>query len=65
VISFENYRKTVQHLEGGIVREIKVRDGEVVAKGQILLTMDDTQSRPSSRSCAGSCLRRWRARRGS
>jgi epimerase transport system membrane fusion protein len=45
VISVENYRKTVQHLEGGIVREIKVRDGELVAKDQVLLTLDDTQPR--------------------
>jgi epimerase transport system membrane fusion protein len=43
VISVENYRKTVQHLEGGIVREIRVRDGELVAKDQVLLTLDDTQ----------------------
>ncbi len=43
VISVENYRKTVQHLEGGIVREIKVRDGDLVVKDQLLLTLDDTQ----------------------
>ena len=43
VISVENYRKTVQHLEGGIVREIKVRDGELVVRDQVLLTLDDTQ----------------------
>ena len=43
VISVEKYRKTVQHLEGGIVREIKVRDGDAVLKNQVLLTLDDTQ----------------------
>ncbi len=43
LISVENYRKTVLHLEGGIVREIKVRDGELVVKDQVLLTLDDTQ----------------------
>ena len=43
VVSVENYRKTVQHLEGGIVREIKVRDGDLVARDQVLLTLDDTQ----------------------
>jgi adhesin transport system membrane fusion protein len=36
--------KTVQHLEGGIVREIKVREGESVAKGQILVVLEPTQS---------------------
>ena len=45
VISVENYRKTVQHLEGGIVRDIKVRDGDLVVKDQVLLTLDDTQPR--------------------
>jgi membrane fusion protein, epimerase transport system len=43
LISVENYRKTVQHLEGGIVREIKVRDGELVVKDQVVLILDDTQ----------------------
>lgn len=32
----------VQHLEGGLVRDIAVREGEMVAEGQVLLTMDDT-----------------------
>jgi len=45
VISVESYRKTVQHLEGGIVKTIEVRDGQFVEKDQVLLTMDDTQSR--------------------
>ena len=53
VISVENYRKTVQHLEGGIVRDIKVRDGEVVAKGQVLLTLDDTQPKAQLEAVRG------------
>lgn len=44
VVAVENYRKTVQHLEGGIVRTIQVRDGDLVSKDQVLLTLDDTQS---------------------
>ncbi len=44
-VTVENYRKTVQHLEGGIVQSIRVRDGDVVEKGQILVTLDDTQPR--------------------
>jgi HlyD family type I secretion membrane fusion protein len=35
----------VQHLEGGIVKKVHVRDGQVVAKGDQLLTLDDTQAR--------------------
>lgn len=43
VVSVENYRKTVQHLEGGIVREIRVRDGDAVKRDQVLMVMDNTQ----------------------
>lgn len=45
VITVENYRKTVQHLEGGIVKTIQVRDGDSVAKDQVLMMFDDTQPR--------------------
>jgi epimerase transport system membrane fusion protein len=45
VITVENYRKTVQHLEGGIVKAIHVHDGETVAKDQLLMTLDDNQPR--------------------
>lgn len=38
-------RKTVQHLEGGIVARIEVAEGDAVAAGQILLVLDDTQPR--------------------
>jgi epimerase transport system membrane fusion protein len=34
-------KKTVQHLEGGIVKSIQVKDGDEVQKGQILLTLRD------------------------
>ena len=43
VVAVESNRKTVQHLEGGIVREILVRDGDVVAEGQVLLRLDPTR----------------------
>ncbi|MBT6094496.1 MAG: HlyD family type I secretion periplasmic adaptor subunit [Rhodospirillaceae bacterium] len=36
--------KTVQHLEGGIIREISVREGESVAKGQTLVVLEPTAS---------------------
>jgi HlyD family secretion protein/adhesin transport system membrane fusion protein len=32
--------QSIQHLEGGIISEIKVMEGELVDKGQILLTLD-------------------------
>lgn len=37
-------RRTVQHLEGGIVRDILVREGQLVRAGQPLVLLDDTQS---------------------
>lgn len=38
------YIQTIQHLEGGIVREIMVEDGQLVEKGQPLLKLDDTNA---------------------
>lgn len=42
LVTVKSYRKTVQHLEGGIVRELHVRDGEQVRQGAVLLTLDTT-----------------------
>ncbi len=44
-VSVESRRQVVQHLEGGIVRDILVREGDKVEKGQLLFRMDDTQTR--------------------
>ena len=41
----ESRRQTIQHLEGGIVKELHVRDGDFVEKGQVLIALDDTQAR--------------------
>ena len=43
VVAVESNRKTIQHLEGGIVREILVRDGDHVSEGQVLLRLDPTR----------------------
>jgi len=43
VVAVESNRKTIQHLEGGIIREILVRDGDVVSAGQVLLRLDPTR----------------------
>jgi epimerase transport system membrane fusion protein len=45
VVTVKSYRKTVQHLEGGIVSEILVTDGQLVEQGQTLLILDNTQSK--------------------
>jgi protease secretion system membrane fusion protein len=36
----DTQRKPVQHLSGGIVREVRVREGEVVRAGQVLMLLD-------------------------
>jgi membrane fusion protein, type I secretion system len=41
----ESSRKTVQHLEGGIISAILVHDGDEVAAGQTLIRLDDTKAR--------------------
>jgi epimerase transport system membrane fusion protein len=43
VVTVQNYRKTVQHLEGGIVKELLARDGDNVRKGDPLIVLDDSQ----------------------
>ncbi len=45
VVTVKGNRKTVQHLEGGIVADILVSDGELVEAGQPLILLDATQSR--------------------
>ena len=45
VVSVDTNRKTIQHFEGGIVGEIKVRDGDKVVAGQVLIRLDDTRGR--------------------
>lgn len=45
VVGVKGQRKTVQHLEGGIVKEILVTDGELVSEGQPVVVLDDTQYR--------------------
>jgi HlyD family secretion protein len=41
--------KTIQHLEGGVIRQILVREGDVVAPGQLLVQLDDTSPRAELR----------------
>ncbi|MFT3809587.1 MAG: HlyD family type I secretion periplasmic adaptor subunit [Micropepsaceae bacterium] len=42
VVSPDGARRTVQHLEGGIVSRILVKDGDEVSAGQVLIEMDST-----------------------
>jgi len=41
-LTVESNRKTVQHLDGGIVKKILVKDGDAVTPGQLLVSLDST-----------------------
>jgi len=45
VISPDGSRRTVQHLEGGIIRELLARDGDVVEVGQALVVLEGVDAR--------------------
>ena len=42
VVKVGSEKKQVQHLEGGIVKSLRVKEGDVVKQGQVLLTLDET-----------------------
>ena len=43
-VSIETHRKTIEHLEGGIIKSILVREGDEVKPGQTLIVLDPTQA---------------------
>ena len=45
LVTVKSYRKTVQHLEGGIVHALYVHEGDLVEAGQVLLELDNSQLR--------------------
>ena len=45
VVSVAGNKKVIQHLEGGIVKSIAARDGDLVDAGLVLVTLEDTQAR--------------------
>jgi len=47
IVKVDSNRKTIEHLEGGIIREILVREGDEVEAGQTLLRLDATQAEAS------------------
>lgn len=44
VVAVESKRKPVQHLNGGIVASVRVKEGDTVKAGDVLLTLDTSTS---------------------
>lgn len=44
IVNPDSSRQAIQHLEGGIVRTIHVREGQRVAEGDPLVTLEDTKA---------------------
>jgi len=44
VVKVDGNRKSVQHLDGGIVKELRVKEGDKVDAGEVLLVLDETQA---------------------
>ena len=42
-VTVKSHSKTVQHLDGGIVKELIAKDGDIVNEGDILLTLDGSE----------------------
>ena len=45
LVKVEGNRKSLQHLDGGIIKQLRVREGDRVAADDILVVLDDTQAR--------------------
>ena len=50
MVTLDTKRKTVQHLSGGIVKEVLVREGEQVQEGQVLMRLDEAVTRANYQS---------------
>lgn len=44
-ITVKSHSKTIQHLDGGIVSQLLVKDGDIVQAGDLLLTLDGTENK--------------------
>jgi HlyD family type I secretion membrane fusion protein len=45
VVKVEGNRKSIQHLDGGIIKQLRVREGDRVKEGDILVVLDETQAK--------------------
>jgi multidrug efflux pump subunit AcrA (membrane-fusion protein) len=45
IVKVDGNRKSVQHLDGGIVKDLRVKEGDKVDVGDVLIVLDETQAR--------------------
>lgn len=58
----EGQRRTVQHLEGGIIERIHVAEGEAISRGEVLVTLESVRSRAKLDQVRGALLSELAAR---
>lgn len=49
-VVIETRRKTIQHPSGGVVMAVRVREGQQVSQGEVLIEINDTQARAALES---------------
>ncbi len=50
LVTLDTKRKPIQHLQGGIVKEVMVREGDIVREGQVLLVLERAVARANLES---------------
>lgn len=49
-VSIETRRKAVQHISGGVIQAVQVKEGAVVAEGDVLVVLDDAMAKANHES---------------
>jgi protease secretion system membrane fusion protein len=53
LVSVETKRKVIQHLQGGIIKDVLVREGQEVAQNQTLIILSDSAAIPQLKNHRG------------